>query len=119
MLEQFENRYTRKKRLGHLRRTLLLVNHPHPADAFIPSQDVVNMLLLIQITDKERNHSRPSLRIRRKLSTVFTTKYPHVTSEFCIVTTKSGIPYLRCQFHCYDANASKELYDIIVKEFFK
>lgn len=119
MLEQFENRYAQKKRLGHLRRTFLIVNYPHPADEFIPSQDVVNMLLMIQITDDERNHSRPSLRIRRKLSPVLATKYTHVASDFCIVTAQSGIPYLRCQFHCYDADTSKELYNIIVREFFK
>lgn len=51
----------RKNLLGVQREICLYVNQPHVLDVFIPAEDKLNILLLIEITSEERNHSRAGM----------------------------------------------------------
>lgn len=64
----------RKNFFGEEREFKLYVNQPHVLDVFIPAEDKLNILLLIEITSDECNHSRAGMRIRRKLSPLFAKK---------------------------------------------
>ena len=48
----------RKNFFGEEREFKLYVNQPHVLDVFIPAEDKLNILLLIEITSDECNHSR-------------------------------------------------------------
>lgn len=68
MSKVFANLSSEIKILGMRRKIALYVNKPTPADAFVPWNDKLNLKLRVQISADEKKHSRPSLRIRRKLS---------------------------------------------------
>lgn len=118
MSKVFANLSSEKKILGVHRKIALYVNKPTPADAFVPWNDKLNLKLRVQISADEKEHSRPSLRIRRKLSTIFTTNYPFVSSEYCTCSTITGEHYLEAIFHCHDDKAGEEMYNRLAKEFF-
>ena len=104
MSKVFANLSSEIKILGMRRKIALYVNKPTPADAFVPWNDKLNLKLRVQISADEKKHSRPSLRIRRKLSAIF--------------TTNTGEHYLEAVFHCYDDKAGEEMYNRLTKEFF-
>ena len=76
MSKVFANLSSEIKILGMRRKIALYVNKPTPADAFVPWNDKLNLKLRVQISADEKKHSRPSLRIRRKLSAIFTQNTP-------------------------------------------
>ena len=117
-MERLENKTIQKEFLGRNREIFLFVNKPCSVDAFIPVEDKLNILLQIEIGSDECKHSRAGLRIRRKLSPIFTKKHEHITSEYRIIHTHDDKIYLRTEFHCHGRMAGKELYNELVREFF-
>ena len=118
MSKVFANLSSKTKKLGMCRKIALYVNKPTPADAFVTWNDKLNLKLRVQISADEKKHSRPSLRIRRKLSKIFTTDYPFVSTEYCTCSTITGEHYLEAIFHCHDEKAGEEMYNRLTKEFF-
>lgn len=118
MSKVFANLSSKTKKLGMCRKIALYVNKPTPADAFVPWNDKLNLKLRVQISADEKKHSRPSLLIRRKLSKIFTTDYPFVSTEYCTCSTITGEHYLEAIFHCHDEKAGEEMYNRLTKEFF-
>lgn len=109
----------RKNLLGVQREICLYVNQPHVLDVFIPAEDKLNILLLIEITSEERNHSRAGMRIRRKLSPLFAKTYDKIKSNYSIIHQEDGKNFMRAEFHCYSRISGRKLYRELKKEFFK
>ncbi|MFQ6944087.1 MAG: hypothetical protein ACLRTR_06865 [Clostridia bacterium] len=109
----------RKNFFGEEREFKLYVNQPHVLDVFIPAEDKLNILLLIEITSDECNHSRAGMRIRRKLSPLFAKKYDKVQSNYSIIHQEDGKNFMRAEFHCYSRISGRKLYGELKKEFFK
>lgn len=109
----------RKSLLGVQREICLYVNQPHVLDVFIPAEDKLNILLLIEITSEERNHSRAGMRIRRKLSPLFEKKYDKIHHNYSIIHHEDGKNFMRAEFHCYSRISGRKLYKELKKEFFK
>lgn len=118
MSRELENLSIRKRIVGMERTIDLFVNKANPADAFVPWNDKLNLKIRIQISSEEKERSRPSLRVRRKLSTMFTENYPFINSEYCTCSTIDGSHYLEAIFHCHDDEAGEKMYDRICEEFF-
>jgi len=87
----------RKNLLGVQREICLYVNQPHVLDVFIPAEDKLNILLLIEITSEERNHSRAGMRIRRKLSPLFAKTYDKIKSNYSIINQEDGKNFMRAE----------------------
>ena len=86
--------------------------------------DLVNLairkiLLLIEITSEERNHSRAGMRIRRKLSPLFAKTYDKIKSNYSIINQEDGKNFMRAEFHCYSRISGRKIYRELKKEFFK
>lgn len=109
----------RKKINGITRCIMLYKNKPHPADAFICGDDVMNLLLFVQIMDDERAQSRVGLRFRRKVSKLFTEHWDNITADYRIVHMDDGKNYLRAEFHCRTRSSGKTLYHRICQELFE
>ena len=109
----------RKNLLGEQRKICLYVNQPHVLDVFIPAEDKLNILLLIEITSDECNHSRAGMRIRRKLSHLFAKKYDKIQPKYSIIHQEDGKNFIRAEFHCYSRISGRKFYRELKKEFFK
>lgn len=109
----------RKNFFGEEREFKLYVNQPHVLDVFIPAEDKLNILLLIEITSDECNHSRAGMRIRRKLSPLFAKKYDKIQRNYSIIHQEDGKNFMRAEFHCYSRISGRKLYGELKKEFFK
>lgn len=108
----------RKNLLGEQRKICLYVNQPHVLDVFIPAEDKLNILLLIEITSEERNHSRAGMRIRRKLSPLFARKHDKIQANYSVIHQEDGKNFMRAEFHCYSRISGRKLYKELNKEFF-
>lgn len=108
----------RKNINGRTRCIMLYKNKPHPADAFISSEDAMNLLLFVQIMDDERAQSRKGLRFRRKVSKLFTLHLDNITADYRIVHMDDGKNFLRAEFHCRTSSSGKTLYHRIWQELF-
>lgn len=117
-MSKLKNLTMRKKILLVEREISIIVNKPNTADEFIPKTDNMNILVHIELTPDECNHSRAGLRIRRKLSPIFTQHSEKIVPNYSIVHLSDKKPYLRAEFHCHTHVAGKRLYKYLVKEFF-
>lgn len=117
----FETLYSVSKMNDSERQVILSGSCPllQILDVFIPAEDKLNILLLIEITSEERNHSRAGMRIRRKLSPLFAKTYDKIKSNYSIINQEDGKNFMRAEFHCYSRISGRKIYRELKKEFFK
>lgn len=105
--------------LGGVERIVqLFAEEPHPADAFIPKNDALNLLLRFSITKEERRSPRPIRALKKKLNPKigFSNKMCNVDYR---LTVADGMHWFVVKYHVSDYPYGETLYEEISNKFFK